>query len=92
MGPDMLQPVHIAHDGLRKISQIPLSEIAKGQLPETLDQSDADRFDFAVDQTVCGLILLHMRYERQSQECQNQKNEGACFRQTRPIRQDSHVL
>ena len=59
----MLQTVHIAHDRLGEVSQVPITEVTKGQLSQPLGQSDADCFDFAVDQAVRGLVLLQMRDE-----------------------------
>ena len=32
MGPDVLQTVHISHDGLCQVCKIALPEVAKGQL------------------------------------------------------------
>ena len=60
----MLQTVHVAHDCLRKVSQVPLAKVAERQLSEPLGQSDADCFDLAVDQAVCGTVLLQMSDDR----------------------------
>ena len=60
MGPDVLQPVHVAHDGLSQIRQIPLAEVAQRQPAQALGQADTDVFYLAVHQTVGGLILLQM--------------------------------
>ena len=60
----MLKTVHIAHDRLREVSQVPLTEVAEGQLSQPLGQTDTDCFDLTIDKAVCGSVLLQMRDDR----------------------------
>ena len=60
MRPDMLQPVHVSHDGFSQIRQIPFSEVSQRQFPQTLRQADPHILNFTVYQTVCCPVLLHM--------------------------------
>ena len=58
MGPDVLHAVHIAHESLGEIRQIPLAEVAQGQLAQPLCQAEAGGLHLVVDQAVSGVVLL----------------------------------
>ena len=60
MAPDVLHAVDVPHEGLGQIGQIPLAEVAQGQLAQPFRKTQAGGFDLAVHQPVGGLVLLQM--------------------------------
>mgnify|MGYP000308514047 FL=1 len=49
MGPDVLHAVHIAHESLGEIRQIPLAEVAQGQLAQPLRQAETGGLHLVID-------------------------------------------
>ena len=49
MGPDVLHAVHIAHEGLGQVRQIPLAEVAQGQLAQPLRQAETGGLHLVID-------------------------------------------
>ena len=90
MGPDVLHAIHIAHEGLGEIRQIPLAEVAQGQLAQPLRQIEAGGLDLIVDKAVSGLVLLQVGHEGQDDECDYQPKKERRAGQRRSVRQGSH--
>ena len=90
MGPDVLHAVHIAHEGLGQVRQIPLAEVAQGQLAQPLRQIEAGGLDLIVDKAVSGLVLLQVGHEGQDDECDYQPKKERRAGQRRSVRQGSH--
>ena len=91
MGPDMLQTVHITHDRFRQISQIPLTEIAQRQFPQTFRETDAHVFHFSVNQAIGRLILLQMCKKGQNEKNQDKDQDRDSIWQRSSIRQRVHI-
>ena len=83
MAPHVLQAVHVAHDGLGQVRQIPLAEVAQRQLAQALRQGKAGGLHLAVDQPVGGFVLLQVGDEGQRDEQQPQQNKYDGLRQRR---------
>ena len=62
----MFHAVHIAHDGLGQIRQIPLAEVAQGQLAQPLRQTEAGGLHLVIDQAVGGVVLLQVGHKGQN--------------------------
>ena len=75
MGPDVLHAVDISHEGLGEVGQVPLAEVAQGQLPQALGQAEAGGLDLVVDQAVGCLVLLQMGEEGQENKQNHQAEE-----------------
>ena len=72
VGPYVLQPVHVAHQGFRQVRQVTLAEIAKRQPAQALRQAQPGVFHLAVDQSVGCLVLLQVRQVGNQEEyCRN---------------------
>ena len=76
MGPDVLHAVHIAHEGLGEIRQIPLAEVAQGQLAQPLRQAETGGLHLVIDQAVSGVVLLQVGHEGQDDECDYQPKKA----------------
>ena len=72
MGPDMFHAVHIAHNGLGQIRQIPLAEVAQRQFAQPLRQTEPGRFHLVIDQSIGGVVLLKMSHKGKNQEYNHQ--------------------
>ena len=60
MGPHMLHPVDVAHQGLGQVRHIPFSEVSERKPAEPLRHAKAGRLYFIVYQPVSGPVLLQM--------------------------------
>ena len=58
MRPDMFHAVHIAHESLGQIRQIPLAEIAQRQPAQPLRQTEAGGLHLVINQAVGVMVLL----------------------------------
>ena len=87
VGPDVLQPVHVAHDGLGEIGQVTLAEVAQGELAQTLGQGNAHVFHFAVDQAVGRLVLLQVGDKGEQQEDQDHQQDRQRLLERRSVGQ-----
>ena len=90
MGPDVLHAVHIAHEGLGQVRQIPLAEVAQGQLAQPLRQAEAGGLHLVVDQAVSGVVLLQVGHKGQNDERDYQPKKERRAGQRRSVRQGSH--
>ena len=90
MAPHMLHPVHVPHDGLGQVRQVPLAKVAQGQFPQPLRQTQAGGLDLAVHQAIGGPVLLQVGHKGQQDEPHRQGNRQHRPRQRRPIRQGLH--
>ena len=71
----MLQPVHVAHDGLGEVGQIALAKVAQRELAQTLGQRDAHVLHLAVDKAVGRLVLLQMRDKGEQQKREDHEQD-----------------
>ena len=81
----MLHAVHIAHESLGEIRQIPLAEVAQGQLAQPLRQAETGGLHLVIDQAVSGVVLLQVGHEGQDDECDYQPKKKRRAGQRRSI-------
>ena len=90
MGPDMLHAVHIAHNGLGQIRQIPLAEVAQRQFAQPLRQTEPGGFHLVIDQSIGGVVLLKMSHKGKDQEYNHQPEQEGCVGQRLVVCKGSH--
>ena len=90
MAPYMLHPVHVPHEGLGEVGQIPSAEIAQGEFPQPFRQPQTGGFDFTVYQTVGSPVLLQMGHKGQQDEPDCQRHRQRRPQQGSSVRQGIH--
>ena len=88
--PDVLQAVHVAHDGLGQIGEVTLAEPAQRQLPQTLRNADAHVPHLGIDKAVSRPVLLQVRQKRQQEKHKKQRKERDRPRQRRAVCERVH--
>ena len=70
----MFHPIHVSHDSLGQVCQVPLAKIPKRQFTKPFRQTETCGFDLIIYQPIGSFVLLQMGHEGQEGK-ENQQSE-----------------